>query len=112
MENTQIIDELSKKFGVTAEYLVEEMARYALAMNISGIVIGIILTVGSLIVIKVMFKKLKCGDWFDGDINVLACAVSGIIGGLIGIVLIIACLMDCVGWIVSPTAGAIHYICR
>lgn len=110
MDTSQVIDELAKRFGTTAEYLVKEMARYYIATDIAHIIIGSLLIVGSLIAVRIMFKKIKNDEWYEDSGKVWITTSCSIVGIIVGVVINIGSLVDCIGWIASPTAGAIHYI--
>ena len=112
MDTTQVIDELAKKFGATGEYLVKELARYNIAIDIVSIIIAILIAVACGIAAKILYKKVKKDKWGDYVEAQSIGVFLGIIGCICATVIFIYNIVDCIGWIVSPTAGAINYIMR
>ena len=112
MNTTQVIDELAKRFGATGEYLVKEIARYNITMDIVGIIISAFAIIGSVIGFKIMQVKIKNGEWYEDDWKVLIFSIVGVIAIVIDGVIFVLCSVDCIGWIVSPMAAAIGYITR
>lgn len=110
MNTSQVIDELAERFGATGKFLVEEMARYYIATDIVVMAISALVTVVCLFAVKISYKKAKEDDW-DTDISAVV-MILGLIGCFIAVIFFIYNLTNCVGWIVSPTAGAINYIVR
>lgn len=102
MDTTQVIDELAEKFGTTAEYLIGEMTRYYIANDLVIMLISILIAIACFIAVKVLCKKAK------EDILVMLLGV----GCCIALFVFFYTLIDCIGWIVSPTVRAINYIVR
>ena len=102
MDTTQVINELATKFGTTAEYLVGEMTRYYIANDLVIMMISLLIAVACFIAVKILYKKAK------EDILVMILGV----GCCIALFVFFYNLIDCIGWIVSPTVRTINYIVR
>lgn len=111
MNTSQVIDELAEKFGTTAKYLVAEMARYYIVTDIVVMVISVLIAIACFIVAKKSYKKAIEDKWGDDFMPILVCVFASV-GCFIAVFVFIYDLANCVGWIVSPTAGAINYIVR
>lgn len=107
----QTIEKLCEKFGVTANYLVDELCRYYTTMDkITIVVWGCILILTSLAVV-VGYRK----DWFD-DIwdswKSIVLFIVVLIIGVSAIIFIPYAIVDLVGWHLSPISKTIELLTR
>ena len=107
----QTIEKLCEKFGVTANYLVDELCRYRTTMDkISLVVWGCILILTSLAIV-VGCKK----DWFDDILDSWKFTVLFVVILVIdvsAIVFIPYAIVDLVGWHLSPISKTIELLTR
>lgn len=107
----QIIEKLCEKFGVTANYLVDELCRYYTTMDkITIVVWGCILILTSLAIV-VGCKK----NWFDDMLDSWKSIVLFIVILFIGVSAIIFipyAIADLVGWHLSPISKTIELLTR
>lgn len=107
----ETINKLCEKFGVTANYLVNELCRYYTTMDkISLVVWGCILILTSLATV-VGCKK----GWFDDIWDSWKSIVLLIVFFTIGVCVIIFipyAIVDLVGWHVSPVSKTIELLTR
>lgn len=107
----QTIEKLCEKFGVTANYLVEELCRYYTTMDmISLMVWGCILILTS-IVIVIGYKKGWFDDIWDSWKSIVLFLVILTIGVCI-IIFIPYAIVDLIGWHVSPVSKTIELLTR
>lgn len=107
----QIIEKLCEKFGVTANYLVDELCRYYTTMDkITIVVWGCILILTSLAVVVGCRK-----DWFD-DIwdswKFIVLFIVILFIGVSAIIFIPYAIVDLVGWHLSPISKTIELLTR
>lgn len=105
----QIIEKLCEKFGVTANYLVEELCRYYTTMDKIGLAFWIAALILAIVVLVIGSKK----EWFSLDSlrGVILCIVVGAILGL-GITITPYMIIDLVGWHLSPISKTIELLMR
>ena len=105
----EIINKLCEKFGVTANYLVDELCRYNTTMNKIGLAFWIIALVLAVVILIIGSKK----RWFNLDTwrGLILILVIGVILFL-GIILIPYMVVDLVGWYVSPISKTIELLTR
>ena len=105
----QAIEKLCEKFGVTANYLVDELCRYNTTMNKIGLAFWIIALVLAVVILIIGSKK----RWFNLDTwrGLILILVIGVILFL-GIILIPYMVVDLVGWYVSPISKTIELLTR
>lgn len=105
----QAIEKLCEKFGVTANYLVEELCRYYATMDKIGIAFWITALILAIVVLVIGSKK----EWFSLDSlrGVILCIVVGAILGL-GIIITPYIIIDLVGWHLSPISKTIELLMR
>ena len=107
----EAINKLCEKFGVTANYLVNELCRYYTTMDkISLVVWGCILILTSLATV-VGCKKGWFDDIWDSWKSIVLFIVILIIGVCI-IIFIPYAIVDLVGWHVSPVSKTIELLTR
>ena len=107
----EAINKLCEKFGVTANYLVNELCRYYTTMDkISLVVWGCILILTSLATV-VGYKKGWFDDIWDSWKSIVLFIVILIIGVCI-IIFIPYAIVDLVGWHVSPVSKTIELLTR
>ena len=107
----EAINKLCEKFGVTANYLVNELCRYYTTMDkISLVVWGCILILTSLVIV-VGCKKGWFDDIWDSWKSIVLFIVILIIGVCI-IIFIPYAIVDLVGWHVSPVSKTIELLTR
>lgn len=104
----EIIDKLCEKFGVTADYLICELARHNITMDLIGIIFWLVLSI-IVTVICIIFKD-KIEDLFDFGTLWSLVIVIPIIIYIVTLVAIPCCVMDLISWYISPVASAIKYI--
>ena len=105
----QAIEKLCEKFGVTANYLVDELCRYSTTMNKIGLAFWIIALVLAVVILIIGSRK----RWFNLDTwrGLILILVIGVILFL-GIILIPYMVVDLVGWYVSPISKTIELLTR
>jgi len=107
----EIINKLCEKFGVTVNYLVDELCRYYTTMDkITLAVLGCILILTS-IVIVIGYKK----GWFDdiwGNWGTIVLFIVILTIGVCIIIFIPYAIVDLVGWHVSPISKTIELLMR
>lgn len=117
----EIINKIAEKLGVTAEYIIPELARMEIAQSIVIIVASAIVLVVACVVITKVVKYIKqlneCDDldWYDKDDMMILCKVIIFITIFIGIGMAVAFfygISELSGWLASPTAKSIEYVMR
>lgn len=110
----ELIDALAQRFGTTASFLIEEMARYYIARTGTMFVAFTALT-AAVVMFAVLFLKVKekkdkdpeCDeDTFGYIIGVIFCVFFAVVFGIIAI----GSAVDLIGWIASPTAAVLEKI--
>ena len=104
----EIIDKLCEKFGVTADYLVSELAKQSITMDWIGIIFWSVLLIITTILCIAFKDRLE--DLFDFDTLWTLLIVIPIIIYIVTLVAIPCCVMDLISWYISPVAVAIKYI--
>ena len=104
----EIIDKLCEKFGVTADYLVSELAKQSITMDWIGIIFWGVLSIITTILCIVFKDRLE--DLFDFGTLWTLLIVIPIIIYVVTLVAIPCCVMDLISWHISPVAAAIKYI--
>lgn len=104
----EIIDKLCEKFGVTADYLVSELAKQSITMDWIGIIFWSVLSIITTILCIAFKDRLE--DLFDFDTLRTLLIVIPIIIYIVTLVAIPCCVMDLISWYISPVAVAIKYI--
>ena len=105
----QAIEKLCEKFGVTANYLVDELCRYYTTMD----KIGLAFWITALILAIVILVKKKKKEWLNLDTRrgMILILVIGVILGL-GIIITPYMVVDLVSWHVSPISKTIELLTR
>ena len=105
----EIINKLCEKFGVTANYLVDELCRYYTMMDKIGLAFWITALILAIVVLVIGSKK----EWFSLDSlrGVILCIVVSVILGL-GIIITPYIIVDLVGWHLSPISKTIELLMR
>lgn len=107
----QAIEKLCEKFGVTANYLVNELCRYYTTMDkITLVAWGCVLILTS-IVIVIGYKKGWFDDIWDSWKSIVLFIVILTIG-VSAIIFIPYAIIDLVGWHVSPVSKTIELLTR
>ena len=104
----EIIDKLCERFGVTADYLVSELAKQSITMDWIGIIFWGVLSIITTILCIVFKDRLE--DLFDFGTLWTLLIVIPIIIYVVTLVAIPCCVMDLISWHISPVASAIKYI--
>ena len=104
----EIIDKLCEKFGVTADYLICELARHNITMDWIGIIFWGVLSIITTILCIVFKDRLE--DLFDFDTLWTLLIVIPILIYVVTLVAIPYCVIDLISWHISPIAAAIKYI--
>ena len=104
----EIIDKLCEKFGVTADYLVSELAKQSITMDWIGIIFWGVLSIITTILCIVFKDRLE--DLFDFGTLWTLLIVIPIIIYVVTLVAIPCCVIDLINWHISPVAAAIKYI--
>ncbi len=104
----EIINKLCEKFGVTADYLVSELAKQSITMDWIGIIFWGVLSIITTILCIVFKDRLE--DLFDFGTLWTLLIVIPIIIYVVTLVAIPCCVMDLISWHISPVAAAIKYI--
>lgn len=117
----EIINKIAEKLGVTAEYIIPELARMEIAQCIVGIVASASALVVALVVITKAVKYLRQLDendslgWSDKLDRNASCTALILITIVIGTGIVAALfygICDLSGWLASPTAKSIEYVMR
>lgn len=105
----EIINKLCEKFGVTANYLVDELCRYYTTMDKIGMAFWITALVLAVVILIIGSKK----RWFNLDTwrGLILILVIGVIL-IFGIVMTPYMVIDLVGWHVSPVSKTIELLTR
>ena len=105
----QAIEKLCEKFGVTANYLVDELCRYYTTMDKIGLAFWIIALILVIVVLVIGSKK----RWFNLDSwrGVILTLVVGVVL-ILGIIITPYIIIDLVGWHVSPVSKTIELLTR
>lgn len=103
-----VINKLCEKFGVTADYLVNELARQSMTLDWIGITFWLVLSI--IVTILCIVFKDKIEDLLDFDSLWSLVIVIPIIIYIVTLVAIPCCVMDLISWHISPVASAIKYI--
>lgn len=108
-EAKQLIDYLCAKLGTTAEYLLPEFARYRIGYLTSEVIIAILATIIGILLFRrggIEYHKNK-----DNDAAIPYWVIGGIIATA-GLIMSLVLVPELVGYICSPTAGALQDIMR
>jgi len=105
----QAIEKLCEKFGVTANYLVDELCRYYTTMDKIGLAFWITALVLAVVILVIGSKK----RWFNLDSwrGIILILVIGVIL-VLGIVITPYMVVDLVSWRVSPISKTIELLTR
>lgn len=105
----EVINKLCEKFGVTANYLVDELCRYYTTMDKIGMAFWITVLVLTVVILVIGSKKewLNLDTW-RGTILIL---VIGVIL-VLGIIITPYMVVDLVSWHVSPISKTIELLTR
>lgn len=105
----EIINKLCEKFGVTANYLVDELYKYSTTMDKIGLVFWIIALILAIIILIIGLKK----EWLNLDTwrGIILIIVIGVILFL-GIIITPYMIVDLVSWHVSPISKTIELLTR
>lgn len=105
----QTIEKLCEKFGVTANYLVDELCRYYTTMDKIGMAFWITALILAIVVLVIGSKK----RWFNLDSwrGVILTLVVGVVLFL-GIIITPYIIIDLVCWHVSPVSKTIELLMR
>lgn len=104
----EAINKLCERLGVTADYLVNELAKQSMTLDWIGIFFWLGLSI--LITIICIIFKDKIEDLFRFDSLWTLIIVIPIIIYLITLVAVPFCVLDLISWHISPVASAIKYI--
>ncbi len=104
----EIIDKLCEKFGVTADYLVSELAKQSITMDWIGIFLWVGLSVLVTIICVIFIDKIEDLLVFNSIASLII--VIPILIYLVTLIIIPCCVMDLISWHISPVASAIKYI--
>lgn len=105
----EVINKLCEKFGVTANYLVDELCKYYTTMDKIGMAFWITALVLAVVILVIGLKK----KWFSLDTwrgVILVIVVGAIL--ILGIVITPYMVIDLVGWHVSPVSKTIELLTR
>lgn len=105
----QAIEKLCEKFGVTANYLVDELCRYYTTMDKIGLAFWIIALILAIIILVIGSKK----EWLNLDTwrGIILIIVIGVIL-VLGIIITPYMVVDLVSWHVSPISKTIELLTR
>ena len=105
----QVIEKLCEKFGVTVNYLIDELCRYYTTIDKIGMAFWITALILAIVVLVIGSKK----EWFSLDTwqGVILVLVVGVIL-ILGIVITPYMVIDLVGWHVSPVSKTIELLTR
>ena len=105
----QVIEKLCEKFGVTVNYLIDELCRYYTTIDKIGMAFWITALILAIVVLIIGSKK----EWFSLDTwqGVILVLVVGVIL-ILGIVITPYMVIDLVGWHVSPVSKTIELLTR
>lgn len=105
----EIINKLCEKFGVTANYLVDELCRYYTTMDKISLAFWITALILAVIILVIGSKK----EWLNLDTwrGMILTIVIGVIL-VLGIVITPYMVVDLVGWRVSPISKTIELLTR
>ena len=121
----EIINQISSKLGVAAEYIIPELARMRIAQSIVGIMANVSALAVAWVVITKAVKYLRqlyendTLDWSDKEDIKILCTILIFITIFITTVIGIGTAVDFFngiielsGWLASPTAKSIEYVMR
>lgn len=115
----EIIDQISSKLGVAAEYIIPELARMQIAQRIVGIVANLsVLVIAWLVITKAVKYIIQLAendrlDYSEKDDMEILCTILILIVIVIGMVMAVALfngISELSGWLASPTAKSIEYV--
>lgn len=104
----ETINKLCERLGVTADYLVNELAKQTMTLDWIGIFFWLGLSI-FVTIICIIFKD-KIEDLFCFDSLWTLLIVIPIIIYIITLVAVPFCVLDLISWHISPVASAIKYI--
>lgn len=108
-ESVKTVESLCDKFGVTAEYLVNELFRYHTTMSKIGLVFWSVVCVLSILFLVVFFKKIK--EWYGADSWWFYITVMpSVFFIFISAVAIPCIIINLLKWYASPVGRAIEII--
>lgn len=105
----EVINKLCEKFGVTANYLVDELCRYYTTMDKIGMAFWITVLVLTVVILVIGSKK----EWLNLDTwrGIILILVIGVIL-VLGIIITPYMVVDLVSWHVSPISKTIELLTR
>lgn len=105
----EVINKLCEKFGVTANYLVDELCRYYTTMDKIGMAFWITVLVLTVVILVIGSKK----EWLNLDTwrGIILILVIGVIL-VLGIIITPYMVVDLVSWYVSPISKTIELLTR
>ena len=104
----ETINKLCERLGVTADYLVNELAKQSMILDWIGIIFWLVLSI--LVTILCIVFKDKVKDLLRFDNLWTLIIVIPIIIYIITLVAVPYCILDLISWHISPVASAIKYI--
>lgn len=109
---TELIDALANRFGTTAAFLIQEMARYYIARTSAGMIMWLIATFAGVFVVMWCVKKKNDPDCHGDPDWYWAIGIIVFIATVFAALFAIDAAVDLIGWAASPTAGAIEKIVK
>lgn len=107
----QTIEKLCEKFGVTANYLVDELCRYYTTMDKISLVVWCCILILTSLVVIVGCRKNRFDDIWDSWKSIILFIVVLVIG-VSAIIFIPYAIIDLVSWHVSPVSKTIELLTR
>ncbi len=104
----ETINKLCERLGVTADYLVNELAKQSMTLDWIGIIFWSVLSI-IITVLCIAFKD-KLENLLDFSTLWTLIIAIPIIIYIIALVAIPYCVIDLISWHISPIANAIRYI--
>ena len=104
----ETINKLCERLGITADYLVNELAKQSMTLDWIGIIFWSVLSIITTVLCIVFKDKLK--NLLDSSALWTLIIAIPIIIYIIALVAIPYCVIDLISWHISPIASAIRYI--
>ena len=106
----ETLEKLAKDFNTTVDYLIPRLQQYRMAMHLLGVGISLFFILMFIAVYSVfVFKPLIKQSYPDSD-NILAGLATFVLLELIPTIVLIANLVNFVGWKYAPEIKTIEYV--
>lgn len=102
-----VVEDLCRKFNVTAEYLVPRIQAYKMATSMFGIIAALVFVVIIGIASGIIIARYSKYGYFD---DLFVSCIVAILCEVIPIIIVLGNIYSYIGWKYAPEIKAIEYI--